>query len=218
MASKKKSQPEAEAGGAPEWMVTFSDCMTLLLTFFVLLLSFATFDEETLPALANSFANALPSLGLSNVSDRQSFYEKQATREEVDQTKGTETRTTADTLSSNFMREKKPLDFRNLKVFTVPSDQFFWGRGTAISQSGREVLDALAKFLKSTAGRVVISENGPGDHTELGLGRCLAVLAYFTNEQGIPSSRFSITVSSTMRTPPDHRQLEITLLERSIYE
>ncbi len=41
-------QPELQKEqGAPEWMVTFSDCMTLLLTFFVLMLSFSSFDEKT---------------------------------------------------------------------------------------------------------------------------------------------------------------------------
>lgn len=217
MAEKKQPQTE-EAGGAPEWMVTFSDCMTLLLTFFVLLLSFASFDDETFPALANSFAQAMPSIGLSSHSNQESFQDKQASDDQVRQVKGTETRTAINALTSNFMHEKKPLDFRNLKVFTVPSDQFFWGRGTAISQSGREVLDALAEFLKATPGRVVISESGPDGQTGLGLSRCMAVLEYFTHQQGIPSSRFNISSSTTMRSPPGRRQLEITLLERSIYE
>ncbi|MHC4104970.1 MAG: flagellar motor protein MotB, partial [Planctomycetota bacterium] len=47
MAREKKQVVEDEAPGAPEWMVTFSDCMTLLLTFFVLLLSFSSFDDKT---------------------------------------------------------------------------------------------------------------------------------------------------------------------------
>lgn len=214
---KKNAQSEPESG-APEWMVTFSDCMTLLLTFFVLLLSFASFEEDTLASLADSFAQAMPSIGLIHISDQESLQKKQATQDQVNQTKGTETRTAVDKLTSNFMKEKKPLDFRNLKVFTIPSEQFFWGRGTAISQPGREVLQSLAKFLQSTAGRIVISENGPDGKTELGLDRCLAVLEYFTKEQGLPADRFSISASSTMRSPPNFRQLEITLLERSIYE
>ena len=217
MAGKKQSKPDS-AGGAPEWMVTFSDCMTLLLTFFVLLLSFASFDDETFPALASSFAQAMPSVGLSSHSNQESFQEKQASHDQIDQTEGTETRTAINALTSNYMQEKKPLDFRNLKVFTVASNQFFWGRGTAISQPGREVLDALAKFLQATPGRVVISENGPDGQFELGLGRCLAVLEYFTHEQGLPASRFSISASTTMRSSPHQRQLEITLLERSLYE
>lgn len=40
---KKKSEG---GGGAPEWLVTYGDLMSLLLTFFVLLLSFSTISEE----------------------------------------------------------------------------------------------------------------------------------------------------------------------------
>ncbi len=218
MAARKNNKTEEQAPGAPDWMVTFSDCMTLLLTFFVLLLSFATFDKDTLPSLAQSFAQSMPSVGLTHLSNQESFQKKQASQDQVNQTKGTETRTAVNRLTSNYMREKKPLDFRNLKVFTVPSGQFFWGRGVAISQSGREVLDALARFLQATPGRVVISENGPDGQTDLSLGRCLAVLEYLTAEKGLPPGRFSISTSSTMRTPPDQRQLEITLLERNLYQ
>jgi len=44
MAGKKKKSDGDE--GAPMWIVTFSDLMSLLLTFFVLLLSFSTITEE----------------------------------------------------------------------------------------------------------------------------------------------------------------------------
>jgi chemotaxis protein MotB len=215
-AVKKKSEEEPQ--GAPEWMVTFSDCMTLLLTFFVLLISFATFEKETFQSLASSFAQSLPSIGWSRVSDRESLQKKQQTNDQVQQTKGTETRTNITRMTSNFMKEKKPLDFRNLKVFTIPSEQFFWGQGTAISQSGREVLSALAKFLGSVTGRIVIAESGPDGKADLSLARCLAVLEYLTQEEGLPAERFSISPATTLRTPPETRQLEVTLLERSIYE
>ncbi len=160
----------------------------------------------------------MPGIGLFTLNEEEALYERKDSPNSRKQKEGTETPNMSRTSTSNFMREKKPLDFRNLKVFTVPSDQFFWGRGTAISQSGREVLQALAKFLQSTPGRVVISENGPDGKTELGLERSLAVLDYFTNEQGLSPDRFCISASSTMRTSADQRQLEITLLERSIYE
>ena len=42
MARKKKEPPK----GAPEWMVTFGDLMSLLLTFFVLLLSLSEIKSE----------------------------------------------------------------------------------------------------------------------------------------------------------------------------
>ena len=213
----KKKQPE-EAGGAPEWMVTFSDCMTLLLTFFVLLLSFASFEKDTIPILGHSFAKALPSVGLSEINKRESFYDKQASQNSVNQSDGTETRTLAEIMSNNYMQEKKPLDFRNLKVFSVPSKDFFWGQGIALSKTSLETLDALAKFLKATTGRVVISENGPGEDSSLGLNRSLAIVDYLTRQKGLEASRFSISGQTTMRDQVDSRRVEITLLERSIYE
>ena len=42
MSKKKKKAPE----GAPEWMVTFGDLMSLLLTFFVLLFSISEIKSE----------------------------------------------------------------------------------------------------------------------------------------------------------------------------
>lgn len=47
--------------GAPAWIVTFADLATLLLTFFILLLSFAEMDAEKYRAMANSMAAAFGS-------------------------------------------------------------------------------------------------------------------------------------------------------------
>jgi chemotaxis protein MotB len=56
----KEEAPKKKGGGAPDWMVTFSDLMTLLLTFFVLLLSSAEVDkpkfERALQSLQSAFA------------------------------------------------------------------------------------------------------------------------------------------------------------------
>lgn len=45
-------------GGAPEWMATFSDLCTLLLTFFVLLLSFANLDAKEFREMLGSAREA----------------------------------------------------------------------------------------------------------------------------------------------------------------
>lgn len=214
--NRKKDEAE-NTGGAPEWMVTFSDCMTLLLTFFVLLLSFATFHKETLPQLGLSFAQALPSIGVSASERKEAIWQKMSSEDIVKQTEGSETPSPAQQQTSNFMREKRALDFRNLKVFSVASETFFWGRGAAISNQGREVLDALAVFLQYQPGRVVISENGPDGNIELGLSRATAVMDYLASK-GLDKKHFSITPSGTMRQASSNRQLEITILDRSIYE
>lgn len=216
MGQSSKTEEE-QSGGCPEWMVTFCDCMTLLLTFFVLLLSFASFHKETLPQLGQSFAQALPSIGLSPSERKSSIWQKMSSEDPVKQNEGSETPTASKQQTGNFMREKRALDFRNLKVFTVSSESFFFGRGAALSNQGREVLDALAIFFEHQTGRVVISENGPEGNTELGLNRAAAVMDYLI-KRGLDKKRFSVTASTMMRDKNDRRQLEITLLGRSIYE
>ncbi len=57
---KKAKKPPA---GAPMWMVTFSDMVTLLLTFFVLLLSMANMDQIKFNKAADSLAGAFGVLG-----------------------------------------------------------------------------------------------------------------------------------------------------------
>ena len=49
---------EEKRAGAPAWMVTFGDMMSLLLTFFVLLLSFSNMDEVRFKEMAGSMEDA----------------------------------------------------------------------------------------------------------------------------------------------------------------
>ncbi len=57
MGAKKKCPPQ----GAPAWMCTFADMMSLLLCFFVLLLSFATLDKAKFEEAAGSLEKAFGS-------------------------------------------------------------------------------------------------------------------------------------------------------------
>lgn len=51
-------RPRRPAPGAPSWIITFADLMTLLLTFFILLLSFSKMDAEKYKAIANAMGMA----------------------------------------------------------------------------------------------------------------------------------------------------------------
>ena len=65
MAKKIKCPPP----GAPMWMTTFSDLVTLLLTFFVLLLSMANMDEVKFNQASDSLAGAFGVLGSSDKTE-----------------------------------------------------------------------------------------------------------------------------------------------------
>jgi chemotaxis protein MotB len=212
-----KRREEDAPPGAPEWMLTFSDCMTLLLTFFVLLTSFASFDDQTIPELSSAFSRAIPGVGLMGKSIEKTMIEKEINLANTLQDKGSETRTLAKERNNNFLREKKPLDFRNLKVFVIDSEKVFWGQGLALTQQGQEAMKMLEKFFSNTPGRIVISENGPDSNTSLGLERAMAIADYFA-AGNIDKKRLNVSASPTTKEPSTVRQLEITLLERSSYE
>lgn len=57
--ARKKIQKDEGGGGLPLWLGTFGDLMSLLLTFFILLLSMATFDAKKLREAEASIQGAL---------------------------------------------------------------------------------------------------------------------------------------------------------------
>ena len=231
---KKQSEPD-EAPGAPEWMVTFSDCMTLLLTFFVLLLSFSSFNKNVFDELKNIFFEAMPSVGersKKKQEDKDAFLATKQIDSSQNATEGSEKPTLARGLGRNLKEETGSVNFHSRKVFLISSKKVFWGKGTAISLEGRNTLTTMASFLKEVPSRVVISENGQGDEKGsewFGLPRAWAAMEYLTTEQGLDKKQFSISATSTLTQesfkgnepdrlrPEAERVLEIVLLERSIY-
>lgn len=63
----KKPKVEEVVEGAPAWMATFSDLMSLLLCFFVLIVSFSTMEKVKFSTAAGSLRKALTMLGSTGV-------------------------------------------------------------------------------------------------------------------------------------------------------
>jgi len=226
---QKQTEPDGDPG-APEWMVTFSDCMTLLLTFFVLLLSFSSFDERVFLKLRAAFSGALPTVAKPTEKHKDSFLAEEQIKPTKELNKGSEKPTLARGKEDNLKEETEPMDFRSRKVFLIPSRKIFWGRGTLISSEGRSIMATMASFLREVPSRIVISENGREDDKgseQFGLPRAWAVMKYLTTKQGLDKKHFSISAQGTRESPQKsgsvstntetQRVLEIVLLERSIY-
>jgi chemotaxis protein MotB len=232
MANTGKQVEEDDAPGAPEWMVTFSDCMTLLLTFFVLLLSFSSFDEKVFRKLKIIFMDALPAASQSKEINRDAVLPTEQIEMTPELGEGSEKPTLHQGLDNN-LREETPADFRSRKVFSVSSEKVFWGNGALISAEGRRILTTMASFLKEVPSRVVICENGLagiGGAEQLGLSRAWAVLEYLSSSQNLNKNWFSVSAGSILAqeglrgsessgtSMKSERTLEIVLLERSIYD
>ncbi len=233
MGRKGKKREQDDSPGAPEWMVTFSDCMTLLLTFFVLLLSFSSFDDRVFRNLRVLYASALTTISPMTRSDRDAFLFLPPVKELAELNKGNEKPTLDKEFKSGLLEETPPIDFHGGMVFSFSSKRVFLGKGMIFSPEGRQIMDMLALFLKGVPSRIVISENGPLDNNGgseyYGMLRAWAALDYLSAKQNIDRGRFSISAKSTMiqdNSPASQgnkpeketeRTLEILLLDRSLY-
>ena len=230
MGHEKKQPQEGGAKGAPLWMVTYCDCMTLMLTFFVLLFSFASIDESVLEQLSATFSAAFSGIGLPGEKDKSAFLPTKqiVATEYVDE--GSEKPTLIKGSEGTVKEDTEPVDFHSGKVFLTSSKRLFWGKGMAISSEGRNTLSTMASLLKETPGRIVISENSPAgdeDSEQFGLSRAWTVMEYLTTKQGLDKGRFSLaadTLQKDYKTDQQdrsqakaERRLEIVLLQRSTY-
>jgi len=229
--ANKQVESEREPG-APEWMVTFSDCMTLLLTFFVLLLSFSSFDNRIFRRLKVGYSTALTTVSIVRRSDRDAFLYLPPVRHIAELRKGSEKPTSARKLQDGLLEETKIINLNTGIAFLISSKKLFWARGATLSPEGRDIMDLMAPFLKGSPSRIVISENGPtNDQTSkyFGLPRAWAVVEYLTKERNLNSNRFSISAEGTLAkknlgngrlsqgSSETERTIEISLLQRSIY-
>ena len=232
MARVKKQEEAEEAQGAPEWMVTFSDCMTLLLTFFVLLLTFSSFDNRIFSRLKVIYSTALTSITPMKRSDRDAFTHIPPLKYVHELDKGSEKPTLMYSPLDGLMNEQEHTNFKRGMVFLTPSNNLFWGNGNAISSDGRRFLDTMAQFLKEVHNHVVISESNPTNNQDAeykSLQRAWTIMNYLIYNHNLDKKRLSISMTSTLSDEmkknidsyPDmsnsENRVEISLMEWSIY-
>lgn len=228
-------QPQDEDKGAPEWMVTFSDCMTLLLTFFVLMLTFSSFDDRVFRKLQIIYSNAFDSVHFRMKSSKEAFMD--FTRHVYDETEQGSEKPTLEKGQEGAIQELNIDTYKKNNAFIIASRDIFWGNGSAISTDGQKILSALGDFLRTMQGQVIISEQSPKnsiigtnqDSRDLSLVRNWQVLQFFVTQKGLPRERFNISAGTTVGSiafdalrldktaNSNERVLEIVLLDRSIY-
>lgn len=235
MGRPKKEAPAEESLCAPQWMVTFSDCMNLLLTFFVLLVTFSSFGPEREENVVN-FGSAMRSafgtpVDTGGKKDQSSMVDTRRMVNTEQPESGSERPTGSQSpgaRNGSLNEDLQAADYRKHKVFLIPSRKIFLGRGKALSSDGRYFLAVMAAFLREVPGSIVISENGPDDNLDLGLSRALLVQQHLVSLENLGQERLSIAAESI--APPEeaddgalayHRQermLEIVLLEGSVQQ
>lgn len=178
--SKRK---KAGAAGAPAWIVTFADLATLLLTFFILLLSFAEMDIEKYKAMASSLSVAFGSGNLiadsggsmpikiteENISldpEKQLQAEPELINERVTSEGVTQVSEGVITLASSLIRELEnevasgalSINYDQRQVIIRFSDDATFQSGDAtIKEEMLPIIERVVDVLQNCSGDVVVA-------------------------------------------------------------
>ncbi len=215
----KPKQEEESVEGAPLWIISFADMMSLLMAFFVMLSTFSGFGPAEAEKLQRTVKAVLaPNYygGWYTPYPRTAMGAQAMAAGQLE--KGSEKPTLQETQGDGLLKETPAGDFRSRKIFLIESKSVFWGAGTTLSPGGRDFLDTLASFVSKIPDRLVICEDGPGQDDPQGLVRAAWVLNYLA-DKGISKDRCSIAARgmSPDQSFQPQRMLEIALLSASVY-
>ena len=222
MAERQKQQQQV---GAPAWMVTFGDMMSLLLCFFVILVALAEVKEEKFQVLVNSFRR---------------YFGYETSSGHVDATKYN------DVFQRLSALRAKPTDYRRLRGsrteslvgksfrvtsvkkgerLTVSGDVSFEAGRAELKPQGKRLLDEIADLIRGYPNRVEIvghacREDNVDDPYQLSWDRARAVLEYIVykdiKRNRIMAVGAGLTRASDTEGLGDPRRIDITVTEEVV--
>ena len=150
MARKKKTD---SGGGGASWMETYSDMVTLLLTFFIMLYAMSTIDSQKYAAIVASFSKAMNPEAYYQQMEDEKLQEAVVTIDE-------DVEETSDELDMLYTLLKQYVEESELEqqVYVSKAEEYvfirfsdsvtFRGYSDILEQSGKEILDVLAEGLE----------------------------------------------------------------------
>jgi chemotaxis protein MotB len=205
---RKAPEQQPEQVGLPAWVATFADMVTLLLCFFVLLLSFAEQSEQKYRDALGSIKGAFGVKEVRAVSDDLALFNTSSSTQEMASRISHDERL----LLGVVMRIKSLLEDEDMKlkegigvtadrdgvIFSANSHSMFKTGTADLSEGAERILDNVVKVLKDyklnlvvrghTDDRPISSAKFPSNW-ELSAARAAAALDYIINKGNIEINR-----------------------------
>ncbi len=177
--------------GEDSWMVTYSDMVTLLLTFFVMLISMASFEQETFKkkfyVISQSFLSQ-QGIGIFKrggtgkivVISRKKIIEELR-------------RGLPKEILARLTQKIEVIPRKDGWVLRLPDKLLFKPNSTKLSPNAYPILDEIALLLRKILADVIIkgyADSSEWDPWTLSAARAEAVLDYFVKVKKIDENRF----------------------------
>ena len=170
LAPPEEEGGKAEQGGAPGWMATFADLVTLLMCFFVLLFAMSTTQQETYKELVRSLRSALGAQAVPESGTREGLTmhavpsEAPSENQQIDELGGMIEKELEDIVSevrelvlfNKLGGEVSVTKNEDGVVITMSDLLLFTEGGTRLSEKGLDILKKVASVLSRLAYHVRI--------------------------------------------------------------
>ena len=200
---------EEQGPGIPEWVVTFGDMMSLLLTFFIMLVSMSEIKQDDIyqavaEALRERFGAdaAILEVTPGKGQPRKSVMADLAT---LGRARRAHTMDGGDKVKAPVGENPRVSAIRQAEYATMGGGITFAEGSAKLSEENRRRLDAVAEVLNGkpqkieirghTTARPLSPESQHSDHWNLAYSRCRAVMKYLV-EHGIDSRRIRLTTAA----------------------
>lgn len=219
-AKKKKS---SDAPGAPAWMVTYSDLVTLLLTFFVLLLSMAQMDDIKFLKVANSLRSAFGVMGtLDTINMTQTIVETGVVKDDLVQRVYKKIKTQLNRLTLN--KDITLVKDRGAVILRINDAILFDVGQSEIKPEALEVLSKVAELVRPMPLQLRIQghtddapfANMEMDNWDLSMRRAISVLKLFAKNKLFPLERMSAVGFGSQRPLVPNDSAENRALNRRV--
>lgn len=241
MARKRRKEDESLDKGSPAWMTTYSDMVTLLLAFFIILFSFSTIDEFKFEQAMASLQKALGILdgGKTIVTKEPLVDFTDLTLEERMELRDIQQMEEVIRLLEDHLREAGVYEHVTITIeergaIVKFADQVLFDSGRAVLRlEALDILHEVAVVLNDIPNHIRIeghTDNRPintvqfPSNWELSTTRATNVLRYLVEEEGISPTRISaagygeyrpIETNSTPEGRQANRRVDIVILYMS---
>jgi len=199
--AKTPPKPDKKQG-PPAYMVSFADMMTLILTFFILLVSMAKEQKPGLMASGlGSFVVAIQSHGLDGIMDgkeKQEIFDHMRRRFNLPPEADPERQSAhLDASNLELLRTKALEALEPHKAITQPMIAVFEPGSAALTDAARSYLNRIVSTLVPSSGQLLSleghadadNEQFSGDIRFLAYQRAIAVRDYLIDEHGLRADR-----------------------------